>query len=190
MSHRQRTALLGMELNRDRLPLIPEALWTAEQREAVKSIIDGPRGAMIGPFVPLLNAPALMNRVQELGAQLRFKGILPDKLRELAILLTAHEWGQSFEWNHHAPLAAHAGVRDDVILAISKGMFPERLEIQEQLVCEVVRQIHTDKGHVSDELFSRASEALGVSGLLELVVIVGYYGTLAMIMNISETPSS
>ncbi|WP_374709484.1 hypothetical protein [Massilia scottii] len=43
----------------DRLgPLAPEQFTAAQQ--AAQAIIDGPRGALYGPFVPLLHSPELI----------------------------------------------------------------------------------------------------------------------------------
>ena len=51
----------------DRLgPIAPED-WTAAQRAAAQAIIDGPRGAVYGPFVPLLRSPELMEYAQRMG---------------------------------------------------------------------------------------------------------------------------
>jgi 4-carboxymuconolactone decarboxylase len=41
---------------------------------------------------------------------------------------------------------------------------------------------------VSDEAFARAADVLGEIALVELVVAMGYYTTLAMVMNLAATP--
>ena len=42
---------------------------------------------------------------------------------------------------------------------------------------------------VSDGTYARAVAALGEKGVVELVGIIGYYSTLAMIMNVAQTPA-
>ena len=65
---------------------IPERdAMTTAQRAAADAIINGPRKAIFGPFVPLLQTPALMERIGKTGEALRFEGTLPDRLRELEI---------------------------------------------------------------------------------------------------------
>ena len=40
---------------------------------------------------------------------------------------------------------------------------------------------------VSDETFGKAREAFGEPGIIDLIGIVGYYGLLAMMMNVART---
>lgn len=55
----------------DRLgPLGPDQM-TPEQRIAAQAIVDGPRGALYGPFVPLLRSPELMEHAQRMGEHRR-----------------------------------------------------------------------------------------------------------------------
>lgn len=44
----------------ERLRPIPPDDWTDAQRAAAQDIIAGPRGALYGPFVPLLRSPELI----------------------------------------------------------------------------------------------------------------------------------
>ena len=57
----------------DRLPPLTEDQMTPAQREAAAEISAGPRGAVIGPFAPLLRSPELMTRLQKVGEYLRFE---------------------------------------------------------------------------------------------------------------------
>ena len=45
----------------ERLGPLSEQQLTSEQRSAAQAVIDGPRGALGGPFVPLQRSPALMD---------------------------------------------------------------------------------------------------------------------------------
>ena len=74
-----------MNQNADRLPTIPAEAWTEEQRLYAQEIIDGPRGALISPFVPLLRSPELMAHTQRMGEYLRYRSALGLRLSELAI---------------------------------------------------------------------------------------------------------
>src|SRR2546428_10923746 len=73
------------------------------------------RGAIRGPYAPLMHHPALTERVADLGEYLRFDATLPGDMRELAILITARHVAQPFEWVMHAPVATKEGLPDDVI---------------------------------------------------------------------------
>ena len=45
---------------------------TDGQRVVYEAMVAGPRGAVVGPFHPLLRSPELCARAQSLGAYLRF----------------------------------------------------------------------------------------------------------------------
>ena len=160
---------------------------TSEQRAAAEEMSAGPRGAVIGPFIPMLRSPELTRRVQRVGEYLRYQPALPPALREMAILLTAREWTQNFEWDVHAPLAAREGLTQEVIQAIADGRRPERMHEREAIVCDVFTELHRTRS-VSDATYAAAVAALGEQGVVDLVALIGYYSLLAMIMNTARTP--
>src|SRR5262245_23773926 len=59
------------------------------------------RGALQGPFNAMLHYPALGKPLQDLGAFLRFRGLLPARARELVILVSAAAEQSEFEWWAH-----------------------------------------------------------------------------------------
>ena len=172
---------------RNRLPPIPTELLTSEQKTAVNELIAGPRGAVIGPFIATLRSPELTRRLQRLGEYIRFEAALPEKLREMAILLTAREWTQGFEWEVHAPLAEKAGLGAGTLSAIAENRTPESMNRDEELVYALVTELH--RGHVvSDATYEAAVAEFGEQGVVDLVALIGYYTTLAMVLNVAQTP--
>ena len=172
----------------DRMPPIPVGLLTADQSRAVAEIAAGPRGGLIGPFIPALRSPEFMRRLQRRGTYLRYDNALGHRLTEFTILLVASTWRQDFEWFVHAPQAANAGIDADVIASIAAGQRPSRLTEDEAIVYDVFQQIqqtHT----VDDALYARAAGAFGEQKVIDLVGTIGYYSTLAMIMNVAGTPA-
>ena len=149
-------------------------------------MVAGRRGAVIGPFIATLRSPELTRRLQHLGEYLRYDAALPDKLREMAILLTAREWRQGFEWEVHAPLAQRAGVSGDTIAAIAEARLPSSMDRDEALVYDVFAELHRDRA-VSDATYGAAAARFGEQGLVDLIAIFGYYTTLAMVLNVAET---
>ena len=136
----------------DRLPPMAHGDMTAEQRQAVQEISAGPRGALIGPFVPLLRSPELMTRIQKVGEHLRFGTVLEQDILELTILTVAREWEQGFEWGFHRPLAERAGVPDAVIEALAEGREPTSLTGDQAVAYAVARQLQRSaprgRGHL------------------------------------------
>jgi 4-carboxymuconolactone decarboxylase len=170
----------------DRLQPIPQQDWTDAQRAAAQEIIDGPRGALYGPFVPLLRSPELMTYAQRLGEYLRYRSAIGVRLSELAILVTAREWDQQVEWAIHAPIAAQAGIPAEVIAAIAQRRRPPALLVDEAVVYDFCVELHRDK-RVSDRVYNDALALFGEQGVVDLMGVNGYYTFLAMVMNTAQT---
>ncbi len=173
---------------KERLGPIPLAQMTREQQAAAQAVIDGPRGALYGPFVPLLRSPELMSCAQRLGEYLRYRSAIGTRLSELAILLTARAWDQPVEWAIHAPIAAAAGIRPDVIDAVAERRAPAGLAADEQAVYDFCVELQRDK-RVSDATYAAALAQFGEQGITDLTGLNGYYALLAMVMNVAQTPA-
>ena len=72
-----------------RLPPMEMQAMNDAQRKAAEALIAGPRKAVVGPFIALIRSPELLDRMQRVGEYLRFHNAIPQKLVELAILVTA-----------------------------------------------------------------------------------------------------
>ena len=119
----------------DRMPPIPDADMTTEQRQAVADYAATRNTSIFeGPFVPLLRSPELLDRVQRVGEYLRYRNALPRRLSEMAILIAARHWSQQFEWNIHTADATMAGLADAVITAIAEGRRPSPMDEDEAAV--------------------------------------------------------
>jgi len=172
----------------DRLPDLPESKWSEAQRTIVQAIINGPRGKIQGPFVPLMRSPELMDCAQRMGEYLRYRSAIGTRLSELAILVVARHWSQQVEWAIHAPIAANAGIAPTIIEAIAAGQRPEGMSTEEATVYDFSSEILGHK-RVSDATWARMVALFGEPGAVDLLGINGYYSLLAMIMNASQTPA-
>jgi 4-carboxymuconolactone decarboxylase len=171
----------------ERLPPPRAEEMTHEQRLAVDRISAGPRGALVGPFGPLLHSPELMTCVQRTGEFLRFQSTLDRRLFEMTVLLVARHWNQQFEWAFHEPLAREAGLDGSVVDAIAADERPGDMDDATAAVWDLVDDLHSTKS-VADEHYAAAVAAVGERGVIEVVAGVGYYTTLAMVMNVARTP--
>ena len=171
---------------KDRLGPIDMLHMTPAQQAAAKAIIDGPRGAVYGPFVPLLRSPELMDHAQRLGEYLRYRSALGTRLSELAILVTARQWDQQVEWAIHAPVAAQAGISAATIEDIAYSRRPAGMSEEEAAVYDFSRELNRHQ-RVSDPTYARALALFGERGVVDLMAINGYYTFLAMLMNAAQT---
>ena len=118
----------------DRMPAIPLEKMNDLQKKYAEEIIKGPRGALYGPFVPLIRSPELMDKAQRMGEYLRFKSAIGNKLSELVILVVARQWTQQVEWYIHEPIAIKVGIKPEVVRAIAEGRRPTAMPEDEEIV--------------------------------------------------------
>ena len=176
----------GERLNDERMPAIPPDQMTPAQRKAADEITAGRRGGVVGPFIAALRSPECMRRLQHFGAYLRYDSEIPPHLREIVILLTAYRWRQDYEWVTHEQAARDAGVAPATLDAIKGGVVPASLAADERVIFELCAVLFAD-GRVPDALYARALAVLGEAGVIDVVCAVGYYSTLAMVMNVART---
>ncbi|MBI5258516.1 MAG: carboxymuconolactone decarboxylase family protein [Burkholderiales bacterium] len=172
----------------ERLPLPPMSALDPAQHAAAQALIDGPRKAVYGPFVPLLRTPALLDKVAQLGETLRFGGALAADVRELATCLAAQHVGNQFEWVMHVPLARAAGVPQAALQAVHRGERLSGLAPALQASADFCAELLATH-EVGDETYAAARAQFGEAGVVELGTLVGYFVMVSWVMNIARTPS-
>lgn len=172
----------------ERLPPLDDVILTPEQAAAKAGVLNGPRGVFEGPFVPLLRSPALMQRLEKVGAYLRYETHLSDRVREFAIMFTARLYSQQVEWAIHYPIAAKAGVSEATLAALGQARRPGSMAEDEAVAWEFLHEMDCNKA-VSDATYDHAKRLFGEPGVVDLVATAGYYALLGMVMNVARTPA-
>lgn len=172
----------------ERLPPIADAELSQEQREAAGQFQAGRGYAVHGPFAVMLRSPEVMLRAKAMGDYLRFRNVLPRRVSEMVILITAREWTQQFEWTYHYRYAMEAGLAPEIADAIGEGRRPQSMAEDETVAYDFAIELHHRKS-VSDATYARALALFGERGIIDLTGICGYYSLLAMMMNVARTPA-
>ena len=84
--------------------LAPEDM-TPRQREVYERIA-GKRGRFGAPYRIWIRSPELCDRAERMSSYMRWECSLPNKLRELSILVTARFWDAQYSWNAHVDQTA------------------------------------------------------------------------------------
>lgn len=171
----------------ERMPALPPEQMDAAQKAAAQALIDGPRGAVFGPFIPLLRSPELMDRLQRVGEYLRFQSALETRINEFVMLVVSRQWTQQFEWCMHYPLAQKAGVRTEVLDALAEGRRPPGMAPDEEAAYDFCDELERTRG-VSDATYARVVALFGERGVLDMLGLIGYFTTVSMVMNVARTP--
>lgn len=173
--------------DKTRFPILASREMTPTQKKAAKAIMSGPRKSLMGPFNAWLRSPDLADRLQRVGEYARFGSILPKRLSELAILITARDWTAQFEWYAHEPMAIEAGLDPAIAAAIAKGKRPTRMKADERVVYDFCTEL-LRKRRVSDATFEATRRKFGDQGVIDLIGISGYYGVVSMTLNVAQVP--
>jgi 4-carboxymuconolactone decarboxylase len=132
-----------------------------------------------GPYLALLNHPELARRVEELGFFLKFEGALPRTLYQFIVLTVARATGAAFEWHDHIVHARAAGLPEDVIDCI--GSSGTSTLPQPYALAHAILEKTMAWQAVPDDLQAQAAAEWGKHGLVEIVVLSGFYQMFAAI---------
>ncbi|MEE8613866.1 MAG: carboxymuconolactone decarboxylase family protein [Roseateles sp.] len=175
----------GATFAQARLATIPPTAYTTEQQQAADEFLAARKVPVFGPFEPLMYSPQVMTLARSMGDYLRYKPSIGTTLSELAILVTAREWTQDYEWYVHAPIALKNGIKPAVVDAIADGRRPLGMSEDEEIVYDFCIELHRNK-RVSDASYARAEKRFGKPGVVDLTAINGYYTLLAMQLNMAQ----
>lgn len=176
-------------LAQNRMPEIPADKLSEAQKKALDQFISKRGGPLVrGPFLALLRSPDVMTPAEILGEYLQFKTVLPPKLREFTILITARQWTQDTEWNSHVAIAEKNGLSPEIAAALAAGERPAGMSEDEAAVYDFCDALHRNHS-VSDATYAKALAKFGEQGVVDLISVNGYYTWFAMIMNSVRTPA-
>lgn len=116
-----------------------------------------------------------------LGSRLIMKAHLDHRYRELAILRIAQMTGARYEWAQHVPIAVNAGISKEQVKEIENWRESSLLDDKDKIVLQYTEEIVSDS-HPQDETFSKASEFLDDTSLVELTISIGYWSMVGKVL--------
>ena len=164
--------------------LPPDQFNDAQKKVAAE--LSSSRGSVRGPFGAMLRSPGLADCMQKVGQYVRFNCSLDKRINRLAGMLATRHWSNQYEWNGHIPYALQAGMDQALIDALAEGRRPLSMRNDEAVVYDFFTELYASKV-VSDATYARAVTQFGEAGVVDLLGVVGYYATNAMIMNVART---
>jgi 4-carboxymuconolactone decarboxylase len=139
----------------------------------------------LGPYVPLLNDPALAKRIEQLGYYYKYEATLPRDVYQFIVLVFAKRSDIAFEWADHIESARAAGLSDEVIADIADGArtFPPRYQsVHDCMECALGYK------SIPQPLQDEIVGGFGIAGLLEIVTLCGFYGLIGMVNVCFDVP--
>ncbi|MCX4593558.1 carboxymuconolactone decarboxylase family protein [Streptomyces sp. NBC_01549] len=135
-------------------------------------------------FEVLERHPDLASRMRALGAGLLVHGRLSDADRELVIARVTARSGCAYEWGvHMATYAETAGLAPRQVALTATGEPGDPAwSVRQAALLRAVDELH-DTAHVSNAAWSGLREHLDEPEVLELLVLAGWYRTIAYVAN-------
>ena len=152
-----------------------------DQEQPIFDQIEKTRGRVSNVFAALLNNPEATKAVTSVGEYIRYHSKLDPIIRETAILTTAKELQNSYEWAQHEPVAREIGVRDEVIDSILSGKGPMGLPAKEGIFIQSAKELVKD-GTVTSRTYQALEHLLGPQVTIDFLVTVGYYSMLSTLI--------
>lgn len=172
----------------ERFVSLPDlAALTLEQQRVAEAVAAGPRGEVRGPVRLWLHSPELADRAQRLGEFFRLGTVLPQRLCELAILVTARHYGCDYIWFNHSRVALKHGIPPEIVEAIRTGRTPSLDDPVDQLVYDFVQSV-LRLGKMTPTLRAAAIDTLGERGVVELGALVAHYFSGAIVLGLGGIP--
>jgi len=170
-------------------PLSPQ-LMTPRQHAVAEAIQQRGGAGLNGVQQALLHSPEVAERVQLLAEHLRYNLRVPERLRALAILVSAGRY-RSADVAHFVGLeeVRDSGLAEAKISALAEGRRPADLKEDEQLVFDFCTEL-TRTGGVQGATFDRLAGRLGREIALELVAVCGYTRLITNVLNVTQTSFS
>ena len=169
-----------------RIPTVTRDMVPEEFRDAFDELTRETGGTITGgPGSITLNSPEMALRRGHLTSYLRYESTFPNRIRELAILVTARNFDCPYIWNAHAPDARSEGVSDALVDAIRDRQPLPAMAADEQAILNYCNEFYANH-RVSASTFQAALQQFGSQYLVELTALMGHYSQTAFFLNAFE----
>jgi 4-carboxymuconolactone decarboxylase len=165
-----------------RIPQVTREMVPEPLRPVLDEVSAGPGGVGTGPMSVLKHSPEMARRAIPLFNYVRNESTVPQKLRELAMLVTARAMDCPYIWNAHATLGREAGLSNALVDCLRDNQPLPAMPPDEAAVFNYGMELLKTR-RVRTETFQAVHDLLGGQGLVELNTLIGFYTMLALNAN-------
>jgi 4-carboxymuconolactone decarboxylase len=165
---------------------IPPEKLTPEQATVFDQLVAG-RGRILGPYKVWIHSPTIASGMEHIGTYLNKRGSLSPREVEIGILLIARHWDADYVRQAHIREGKRVGLSQEIIDALLAGNDPKLTDPHERSAYEFAAAL-VNGAKLADAEFSKIERVLGRSGIAEVLVLVGYYTSVALAMKVHEVP--
>ncbi len=164
----------------NRLLEIPPEQLTAEQKTVFDDLTAG-RGRILGPYKVWIHSPTVAAGMERIGTFLNKRSSLSTREVEIGILVIAQHWDATYVRQAHVQAGKAAGLSDATIAAILAGRDPGLADPHERAVHRFATAL-SGGAKLTDAEFAEIEQARGRAGVAEVLVLLGYYTSVALAM--------
>ena len=165
--------------------ITPDAL-TPEQAKIFDQLTAG-RGRILAPYKVWIHSPTVASGMEHIGTFLNKRSSLSPREVEIGILIIAHHWQGDYVVQAHVREGKKVGLTQDEIDAILQGADPKLTDPHEHAVHRFASALVAGT-KLSDADFAAIEKVLGRAGIAEVLVLLGYYSSVALAMKVHEVP--
>ncbi|MDB5781783.1 carboxymuconolactone decarboxylase family protein [Caballeronia mineralivorans] len=182
-----------------RLPLLRPEDLTIEQ----KSLYDDMRkgiassfnafkteradGALMGPWNPWLHEPAIGKAIWNLTCAMTVNAVLPDHVRQIAILVVGARFDAAYEIYVHIAVAEHERMSPERLATLVSNLKPADLAKDESVAFDLAYALCRG-GTLPEPIYRLAIDTFGQHGTSELIYLVGLYSMVSTTLNGFNVP--
>lgn len=174
-----------------RIPPLGRQKAAAQVQEATRKLRSGIIGD--GAELPVEDIPEIMfvmgrypevgEKITALAVQIQSEtGVLPPRLRQLAILRTAWLLQAPYEWGQHVEVSKGVGITSDEIGYVKQGSAANGWTSVEAAVLRAAEELRKNV-MVSDATWADLSDTLDEHQLFELLILIGQFTATAYYQN-------
>jgi len=165
---------------------VPEARRSSMKAED-QAIYDKVAGAnrttpMLGPGGVSLHMPKVAQAMDILNQYLRYDSVIGRRYIEVAILVSAREFDQQYEWTFHEKAALDEGAPQATVDAIKNNGPVAALDPKDAVIIRYGREIMREH-RLSAATWAEAEARFTQQGALEIAAIMGDYLLAAVLLH-------
>jgi 4-carboxymuconolactone decarboxylase len=182
-----------------RLPLIPPAELSPEQKPLYDAMrtgiasnfnafkVEREDGALMGPWNPWLHEPQIGKAIWDLTLAMTANAVLPDNVRQIAILVVGARYNAAYELYAHVAVAEKEGMSAERLAALVAGVKPTDLSKEENVAFDFAYALARG-GVLPEPLYRLSIATFGQHATNELIYLVGLYALVSTTLNGFNVP--
>ena len=144
-------------------------------------------GALMGPWNPWLHEPGIGKAIWDLTLAMTANAVLPDNVRQIAILVVGARYNAAYELYAHVAVAEKEGMSAERLAALVADLKPVDLSKEENVAFDFSYALSRG-GTLPEPLYRLAIDTFGQHGTNELIYLVGLYALVSTTLNGFNVP--